>query len=73
MLSEGLDALMDMFADNDWPRLVENLRLTTAVPVLEKRLKCKVRGQRKELNERYPAVQTVCTNLRRFIKYLAGR
>lgn len=70
VLSEALDALMDMFADNDWPQLVKSLHLVKVLSTLEKRFKCLIRAQRKELNNRYPAVQTVRTNLTRFIKYL---
>lgn len=73
VLSEALDALMDIFADNDWPQIVENLNLVSVMRSLEKHFKSRIRSQRLELNERYPAVQTVLTNLRRFIKYIQSQ
>lgn len=69
-LSEALDALMDMFADNDWYQIIEDLNLPVVIKELEKYFKSKVRSQRKELKERYPAVHTVLTNLSRFSKYI---
>ncbi|KAM7353156.1 HEAT repeat-containing protein 3 [Cochliomyia hominivorax] len=69
-ISEALDALMDMFSDNDWRQILVDLNLPVAIKELEKYFKTKVRSQRKELKERYPAVQTVLTNLSRFSKYI---
>lgn len=69
-ISEALDALMDMFADNDWHQILVDLNLPIVIKELEKYFKTKVRSQRKELKERYPAVQTVLTNLSRFSKYI---
>lgn len=61
---------MDMFSDNDWHQILVDLNLPVAIKGLEKYFKTKVRSQRKELKERYPAVQTVLTNLSRFSKYI---
>lgn len=69
-ISEALDALMDMFSDNDWHPILVDLNLPVVIKELEKQFKTKVRSQRKELKERYPAVQTVLTNLSRFAKYI---
>ncbi|XP_037817411.1 HEAT repeat-containing protein 3 [Lucilia sericata] len=69
-ISEALDALMDMFSDNDWHQILVDLNLPVVIKDLEKYFKTKVRSQRKELKERYPAVQTVLTNLSRFSKYI---
>ncbi|KAI8119263.1 HEAT repeat-containing protein 3 [Lucilia cuprina] len=69
-ISEALDALMDMFSDNDWHQILVDLNLPVVIKNLEKYFKTKVRSQRKELKERYPAVQTVLTNLSRFSKYI---
>ncbi|XP_075151544.1 HEAT repeat-containing protein 3 [Haematobia irritans] len=69
-ISEALDALMDMFSDNDWHQILLDLNLPVVIKELEKQFKTKVRSQRKELKERYPAVQTVLTNLSRFTKYI---
>lgn len=69
-ISEALDALMDMFSDNDWHQILLDLNLPIVIKDLEKQFKTKVRSQRKELKDRYPAVQTVQTNLSRFAKYI---
>ncbi|XP_013101646.1 HEAT repeat-containing protein 3 [Stomoxys calcitrans] len=69
-ISEAIDALMDMFSDNDWHQILLDLNLPIAIKELEKQFKTKVRSQRKELRDRYPAVQTVLTNLSRFTKYI---
>lgn len=41
-ISEALDALMDMFADNDWPKLIIELNLPEMLKKLEKMFKNKV-------------------------------
>lgn len=69
-LSEALDALMDMFADNDWNKISYELNLAQKIKELERVLKSKLRQQKKELGERYPAICTVRTNLARFTKYV---
>lgn len=69
-LSEAIDALMDMFSDNDWNQIVVELNFLDRITALEKVFKSKIRQQKRELNERYPAVLTVRTNLSRFIKYI---
>ncbi|XP_067621525.1 HEAT repeat-containing protein 3 [Eurosta solidaginis] len=69
-ISEALDALMDMFGDNDWPTMIVELNLPEVLKKLEKMFKNKLRQQRRELKDRYPAVQTVRTNLTRFIRYM---
>lgn len=69
-LSEALDALMDLFSENDWNQISYELSLTQKTKELEKILKNKLRQQKRELAERYPAVCTVKTNLSRFIKYV---
>lgn len=69
-LSEALDALMDLFSDNDWNQISYELSLAQKTKELEKILKNKLRQQKRELAERYPAVCTVKTNLSRFIRYV---
>lgn len=69
-ISEAMDALMDMFADNDWPEVAAELGLAQRVRQLERVLKNKLRQQKRELGERYSAVATVRTNLVRFGKYI---
>lgn len=69
-LSEALDALMDLYSDNDWNQITYELKLGQKTKELEKTLKNKLRQQKKELADRYPAVCTVRTNLVRFTKYI---
>lgn len=69
-LSEAIDALMDLFADNDWNQISYEVNLAQKTKDLEKILKNKLRQQKRELAERYPAVCTVRTNLSRFTKYV---
>lgn len=69
-ISEAMDALMDMFADNDWPEIAAQLSLGQKIRQLEKVLKTKLRQQKRELGERYAAVETVRTNMVRFGKYV---
>ncbi|CAO1371804.1 unnamed protein product [Diamesa tonsa] len=69
-LSEALDSFMDMFSDNDWNQIVYDLNVIPKSKELEKILKTKMRQQKRELSDRYPAIVTVRTNLSRFCKYL---
>lgn len=69
-LSEALDALMDLFSENDWNQISNEVNLAHKTRELEKILKNKLRQQKRELAERYPAVCTVRTNLTRFTKYV---
>lgn len=71
-LSEALDALMDLYSDNDWCQITYELKLVQKTKELDKILKNKFRSQKRELSktERYAAVQTVRTNFSRFTKYI---
>lgn len=69
-LSEAIDALMDIFSDNDWNKILFELNLAQKTKALEKILKNKLRQQKKELADRYVAVCTVRTNFSRFVKYV---
>lgn len=69
-LSEGLDALMDIFAVDDWPQIIAELEMCDRVQALEELFKSKLRQQRRELKERRATVQTVKTNFSRFVFYL---
>lgn len=71
-LSEGLDALMDMFSDNDWNQISYDLNLVQKSRELDKILKNKMKQQKRELGDRYQAVMTVKSNLHRFTKYIDG-
>lgn len=69
-LSEGMDAFMDIFADNDWPQLIKQLQLTQKCKEIDRVFKAKVKQSKKALSDRYGAVNTVRSNLTRFCKYL---
>lgn len=69
-LSESIDALMEIFSDNEWNKIMFELNLTQKSKELQKLLKNKLRQQKRELGERYLAVCTVRTNLSRFVKYV---
>ncbi|XP_029712750.2 HEAT repeat-containing protein 3-like [Aedes albopictus] len=69
-VSEAMDSMMDIFADNDWNQIVHDLGMVAKCKQLDQRMKSKLKQSKRELNERYPAVSTVRTNLARFCKYL---
>lgn len=69
-LSEALDAIMDLYADNEWNQISYELNMVQKTKELEKALKTKLRQQKRELAERYPAVCTIRYNFSRFIKYI---
>lgn len=69
-LSEALDALMDLYSDNEWNQISYELNMVQKTKELEKNLKNKMRQQKRELAERYPAVNTIKYNFSRFIKYI---
>lgn len=58
------------FHSNDWNGIAYEVNLAQKSRELEKVLKNKLRQQKRELADRYPAVCTVRTNLSRFIKYV---
>ncbi|XP_017031711.1 HEAT repeat-containing protein 3 [Drosophila kikkawai] len=69
-LSEGLDALMDIFAVDDWPQIIAELEMCERVLALEELFKSKLRQQKRELKERKATIYTVKTNFARFVSYL---
>ncbi|XP_055375788.1 HEAT repeat-containing protein 3 [Condylostylus longicornis] len=69
-ISEGLDAFMDMFENNDWHNILQELNILQKTKEFERVLRNKMRQQKRDLKDRYPAVQTVRSNLQRFNKYL---
>lgn len=72
-MSESLDALMDMFSDKDWLQISYEVNLAKRAKEFEKILKTKSRQEKRELAERYHAIQTVKVNLGRFSKYIEGQ
>ncbi|EDW81628.1 uncharacterized protein Dwil_GK12176 [Drosophila willistoni] len=69
-LSEGLDALMDIFAIEDWPEIIAELNMCESVKILEETFKSKLRQQRRDMKERRATIMTVKTNFSRFVTYL---
>lgn len=49
-LSEGIDAFMDIFADNDWPELIIELKLTQKCKEIDRILRAKVNFIKMEPN-----------------------
>uniref|UniRef100_A0A336M273 CSON010649 protein n=1 Tax=Culicoides sonorensis TaxID=179676 RepID=A0A336M273_CULSO len=72
-MSEALDAFMDIFADNDWPKIICELNLTQKTREIDRIFKAKIRQNKKALSDRFPVVNTVRTNLQRFCKYLENQ
>lgn len=72
-ISEAMDALMDIFSDNDWDQIVYELNLVTRAKQLERVLKNKIQQQKRDLGERYSAVCTVRLNLSRFSEYMKSQ
>lgn len=72
-ISEAMDALMDIFSDNDWEQIVYELGLVAKAKQLERVLKNKIQQQRRDLGDRYSAVCTVRLNLSRFTEYMKSQ
>ncbi|KAH8380704.1 hypothetical protein KR009_011053 [Drosophila setifemur] len=69
-LSEGLDAIMDIFAVDDWPQIITELEMCDRIQALEELFKSKLRLERRDLKERRATIYTVKTNFARFVSYL---
>ncbi|KAJ6646993.1 HEAT repeat-containing protein 3, partial [Pseudolycoriella hygida] len=69
-LSEAMDALMDIFSENDWKQIVSESNLVTKVKQLEGKLRTQTKQQKRDLGDRYRAVSTVLLNLSNFHKYM---
>ncbi|XP_037042309.1 HEAT repeat-containing protein 3 [Bradysia coprophila] len=72
-ISEAMDALMDIFSDNDWEQIVHELGLVAKAKQLERVLKNKIQQQKRDLGDRYSAVCTVRLNLSRFTEYMKSQ
>uniref|UniRef100_A0A182MGU5 SYO1-like TPR repeats domain-containing protein n=1 Tax=Anopheles culicifacies TaxID=139723 RepID=A0A182MGU5_9DIPT len=70
VLSEALDSMMDIFADNDWHSIMHELGMITKCKQLDRIMREKLKRDKRQLGDRFPAVSTVRTNLGRFCKYL---
>ncbi|XP_053675935.1 HEAT repeat-containing protein 3 [Anopheles nili] len=70
VLAEALDAMMDIFADNDWHAIMYELGMVAKCKQLDRVIREKMKRDKRQLGDRFPAVSTVRTNLGRFCKYL---
>uniref|UniRef100_A0A182W8K4 Alpha-carbonic anhydrase domain-containing protein n=1 Tax=Anopheles minimus TaxID=112268 RepID=A0A182W8K4_9DIPT len=70
VLAEALDSMMDIFADNDWHSIMHELGMVTKCKQLDRIMREKLKRDKRQLGDRFPAVSTVRTNLGRFCKYL---
>lgn len=67
--AEALDALFDVFAEDNVNHLMQEISLIDKLKHLLPALKGKINHQKKTLGEHYPIVMTAKANLARFIKY----
>uniref|UniRef100_A0A182PM93 SYO1-like TPR repeats domain-containing protein n=1 Tax=Anopheles epiroticus TaxID=199890 RepID=A0A182PM93_9DIPT len=70
VLAEALDSMMDIFADNDWHSIMHELGMIAKCQQLDRTMREKLKRDKRQLGDRFPAVSTVRTNLSRFCKYL---
>uniref|UniRef100_A0A182XHA9 Alpha-carbonic anhydrase domain-containing protein n=1 Tax=Anopheles quadriannulatus TaxID=34691 RepID=A0A182XHA9_ANOQN len=70
VLAEALDSMMDIFADNDWHSIMHELGMIAKCKQLDRIMREKLKRDKRQLGDRFPAVSTVRTNLSRFCKYL---
>ncbi|XP_043279904.1 HEAT repeat-containing protein 3 isoform X2 [Venturia canescens] len=69
VMAEALDAIMDIFAEDETDLMAEEIKLLPKLHSLVPILTNKIRQQRKNLGDHTSVVSTVKTNLSRFIKY----
>lgn len=69
IMAESLDALMDIFAEDETDHLAIEIELVQRLSSLLPHFKSKVRQQKKQLKDGISVVSTVNANLTRFIKY----
>ncbi|XP_058126316.1 HEAT repeat-containing protein 3 [Anopheles ziemanni] len=70
VLAEALDSMMDIFADNDWYAIVHEVGMVAKCKQLDRVMREKLKRDKRQLGDRFPAVSTVRTNLGRFCNYL---
>ncbi|KAF7411193.1 hypothetical protein HZH66_000089 [Vespula vulgaris] len=73
VIGECLDALMDIFSEDETDKLAGEIQLTVKLRELIPIFKNKVREQKKTLGDNVAVISTVNTNIIRFIKYKEKR
>lgn len=73
VMAECIDALMDIFSDDDTDKLAAEIQLTVKLSELVPILKTKVRQQKKTLQDNAALISTVNANIVRFIRYKEKR
>ncbi|XP_050451278.1 HEAT repeat-containing protein 3 [Cataglyphis hispanica] len=69
VMAESIDALMDIYAEDETDCLAAEIELVPKLLSLIPHFKSKVRQQKKQLKDSMSVVSTVNANLTRFIKY----
>lgn len=69
VIAESIDALMDIYAEDETDRLAAEIELVPRLLSLIPHFKSKVQQQKKQLKDSMSVVSTVNANLTRFIKY----
>ncbi|XP_031829629.1 HEAT repeat-containing protein 3 [Nomia melanderi] len=73
VIAESLDAVMDIYAEDDSDQLANEIKLVEKLRELVPIFKNKVREQKKTLGDNVAIVSTVNANIVRFIKYKVKR
>ncbi|EFN81726.1 HEAT repeat-containing protein 3 [Harpegnathos saltator] len=69
VMAESIDALMDIFAEDDTDQLAVDVNLIQKLKILFPIFRNKVQQQKNKLRDRMAVVSTVKANIQRFIKY----
>ncbi|XP_015593716.1 HEAT repeat-containing protein 3 [Cephus cinctus] len=69
VIAESLDAIMDIYAEDETNTLAAEIYLTEKLQTLVPLVNTKIRQQKKDLGDNAFVVSTVKANLNRFIKY----
>ncbi|XP_076755593.1 HEAT repeat-containing protein 3 [Xylocopa sonorina] len=73
IIAESLDAIMDIYAEDDSDELASEIKLLEKLRTLIPQFKNKIRQQKKTLGDNIAVVSTVNANITRFIKYKEKR
>jgi len=68
-VSESLDTIFDVFAEDDYNHVLEKLGMIEKLKVFLPQFKKNIRNQRRNLGENKAIIETSRTNLARFIEY----
>ncbi|CAL7950932.1 unnamed protein product [Xylocopa violacea] len=73
IIAESLDAIMDIYAEDDSDQLASEINLLEKLQTLIPQFKNKMRQQKKTLGDNIAVVSTVNANITRFMKYKEKR